>query len=88
MTHEVTEPARPLTKEEERAAKIAELDKAEKDFLLAYNAACDAEGVKPDFIFLLENFGIGARDGYTDEDLDAMIAEDKRKAQEKPHGVE
>lgn len=71
-----------LITDEERAAKIAELDKAEQDFLARYYATCEAMGEKPDFTFLFENFGIGARDAYTDEDLDLMIAEDRRKAKE------
>ncbi|MBI5448929.1 hypothetical protein HY948_01280 [Candidatus Gottesmanbacteria bacterium] len=88
MTHELPDPTRPLTKEEAREAKILELDNASRDFLLEYDATCKTKGIKPDFTFLLENFGIGARDAYTDEDLDAMIAEDKRKLEEQLHEAE
>lgn len=72
-----------LTQEEKRVAKITELDKARDDFLSAYNARCDELGVNPDFIFLMENgFGLSAGDCYDDEDLDAIIVEDERKAKE------
>lgn len=77
----------PLTIEQEREAKIMELDKQSEAFLDRYNASCEASGIRPDFVFLFENFGIGARDAYTDEDLDAMVAEDKRKAQERQNAT-
>ena len=83
MTNEIINISLPLTIEQERAAKITELDKQSEAFLNAYNASCEAKGIRPDFTFLFENFGIGARDAYADDDLDAMIAEDKRKAQER-----
>lgn len=88
MTNEQIDVSFPLTIDQERAAKILELDNAEREFLIAYHASCEEKGIKPDFNFLFENFGIGARDAYTDEELDVMIAEDKRMALERKNALE
>lgn len=88
MTNEIINVSLPLIIEQEREAKITELDNQSEAFLNAYNATCEAKGIRPDFVFLFENFGIGARDAYTDEDLDAMIAEDKRKVQERQNATD
>jgi hypothetical protein len=62
---------------EKRQGKIAELDSAQSEVLLAYNLQCKYMGIQPNFQFLMENFGIGAGEAYSDEEIDAMIVRDE-----------
>lgn len=68
----------PMTQEEKRTAKIAELDAYKNACLRAYNELCDLGVMHFDLQYLMENgFGMGAGDGLDDEDIDRLVMKDE-----------
>jgi hypothetical protein len=77
MSCENIESTVPLTQIQKRHAKIAELDKEDRELLHSHIEHCRNEGIPVNVTFLFENFGIGAGDAYNDEEIDAMVAQDE-----------
>lgn len=74
----------PITQEEKREAKIAELDAYKEECLKAYNELCALGVYKYNFAFLMENgFGLGASDLFDDEAIDELIAKDEQIERQK-----
>lgn len=71
----------PITTEEKRSAKLAELDAYSAAYVQAYSALCKINGVSVDPYYLMQNgFGMGAIEFYDDKDLDELILKDEQIA--------
>ncbi len=68
----------PMSQEEKRAAKFRQLQAERQAVLDRYFQRCDDAGERPDFTYLMENFGADL-EFVDDEYLDSLIARDQER---------
>ncbi|PIP51874.1 hypothetical protein COW80_03730 [Candidatus Beckwithbacteria bacterium CG22_combo_CG10-13_8_21_14_all_01_47_9] len=67
-----------LTSAEKRQLKIIELDAIRDIRLKRYFAVCEERNTRPDLMgLMLDGYGLGAGDLYSESELDALITADE-----------